>query len=145
MTSPQNGHQFNGQLDLPPPASSELVRYEQPPLVPIEHPPARPGLGQRIYARLPEIVNEPQPSVAQLIRRARTPEDDSPEPPVWLLAWTYAVAIPVQAIGMAVAWTARHPARTAVAVVLLLLLGTALARSEFAVLVPSWLDLTTWW
>lgn len=132
-TQYSNGHQFSGDMVLLRDEAPEVFNTDPAP-TPLE----------RWRHRLPEIVTEPQPSIAQLYRNATTPEVGNDEMPVWKAIWAYMVAIPVKTLGMAVGWVAEHPARTGVAAVLAVLLGTALAHSDLAGIVPTWLDLTSW-
>lgn len=105
---------------------------------------AVPSRLERWRQRLPEIISEPQPSISDLYRDATTPNPGETEVPAWRAIWAYLVAIPVKALGMAAGWVAEHPARTGVTAVLALLVGTALAQSELAGIVPSFLNITDW-
>lgn len=115
-------------------------------LVPADHA-APPAWLQRIKAnhRFPEIVTQPQPSLADLAAAAGTPQPGESEPGPLVLAWTYAVAMPVAALAYTAQWAARTPDRAAAAAVLVLVVCTAAARiSAIAWLIPGFLDVTTW-
>lgn len=128
-------------MNEPPEPGRELAVMAPP-----QHPPESAAQPSGVTSRWPEIFTDPQPSIAQMLDEARTPEPGASEPPPWQLLWVYAVVMPVRVLGAAAYWVALSPARTAVAVVLALLVGTAAARvPDLAWIVPTWLDLTSWW
>ncbi|TKG61561.1 hypothetical protein [Prauserella endophytica] len=97
--------------------------------------------------RLPEIVTSTQPSIADVVEKARIPEPGRAEPPPWLIGWTYTVTVPVKAAATLAGWLAEHPGRFIPAVVLSLIVSTALNQAAipvFSWITPSFMDITTW-
>jgi hypothetical protein len=89
---------------------------------------------------LPEIATERQPSIIELMARAKA-QNVSPV----LQVWTYAVAAPVTALAYWVQWSLRSPGRGLAAAIFTVLIGTAVDHIPLIqILIPSFLDFTDW-
>lgn len=110
----------------------------------------KPSRLDRVRARLPEIVTEPQPSLRSLIEHSRhgdwTAESDSDSPVRQAhLAWTYGVAIPATSAAYALQWGVRTPGRALATALALVVLGTALNHLPILDwIIPDFLDITCW-
>jgi hypothetical protein len=89
---------------------------------------------------LPEIATERQPSLVELLARAK-----AENAPALLQVWTYVVATPVTALAYWVQWSLRSPGRGLAAAVFTVLIGTAVDHIPLIrILVPGFLDFTDW-
>jgi hypothetical protein len=116
-------------------------------LVPADHYNQPPPWTVRVRAAkwLPKVVNEPRPSVVDILEEAARPEPGKSEPRVSRVAWARFVAAPVKITTAVIDDLAEEPRRLLPAIVLLLLVGTVLNQVPIvSILIPSAIDLTTW-
>lgn len=100
-------------------------------------------LGHRRW--LPEVISQPRRSILEDLDEAGRPEPGRAEVPGWRRAWTRFVSVPVKVINRSWEDAADKPERFVPAVLLTMLISTALNQFlPIVQVVTFFLDMSTW-